>query len=104
MNCYLNRVCGLKSTCLKINCLLFLMFLLVVNQPSLSWGASLTLRDAIQLGIKQSLGASIIEKQNESLMQKRAQLEEGKIKHVLTGRTGYSKNELLYPVLFIPAW
>ena len=54
----------------------------------------MTLKKAILLSLSGSIDASIINRQEEGLEQKRQLLDESKVKHVLTGKTGYSKNEI----------
>ncbi|NQU66253.1 MAG: TolC family protein [SAR324 cluster bacterium] len=54
----------------------------------------MTLKEALISSTQQGIDAPILLEQGQSLGLKREQLEKSKIKHTITGRTGYSKNEV----------
>ncbi len=54
----------------------------------------LTLKEAVLAGMQQGLEADILQAQGDKLALQRLSMEESGIKHILTGRTGYAKNEI----------
>lgn len=57
-------------------------------------GEPLLLKDAISMSMEHGINASILRQQNEGLTQKINHLEERSTRHVLTGRTGFARNEI----------